>query len=71
MFLELDIVICLKNLSPFKSTKSSLQKTAVMKWILPISIAGIITPSVAELNLFNFGGLHQYIPRQVGCCMEN
>lgn len=38
-----------------------------MRWILTISLAVLAAFSVAEPEVFDFGDLDQYKPKQVGC----
>jgi hypothetical protein len=37
-----------------------------MRWTLPISLAGLAAFGVAEPEVFDFGELDQYKPREVG-----
>jgi hypothetical protein len=42
-----------------------------MRWILPFALAGLAAFGTAELEVFDFGELDQYNPKEVGCPIAN
>lgn len=42
-----------------------------MRWILPFALAGLAAFGTAEPEVFDFGELDQYNPKEVGCPIAN